>query len=61
MNGADVNQLDESRQAALHHAAGLGYTDLACLLLKKCADHRQVNKDNKVWGVWVIVRLLLLE
>ena len=43
-----MNQIDEKRQTALHHATILGYTDLACLLLKKGADHRRVNTDNKV-------------
>ncbi|XP_063677193.1 arf-GAP with coiled-coil, ANK repeat and PH domain-containing protein 2-like [Bolinopsis microptera] len=47
IHGADVNQIDEKRQTALHHATILGHTDLACLLLKKGADHRRVNTDNK--------------
>ena len=48
IHGADVNQIDDKRQTALHHATILGYTDLACMLLKKGADHRRVNTDNKV-------------
>ena len=52
IHGADVNQIDEKRQTALHHATILGYTDLACLLLKKGADHRRVNTDNKVCQFW---------
>ena len=47
-----MNQIDEKRQTALHHATILGYTDLACLLLKKGADHRRVNTDNKACQFW---------
>ena len=62
IHGADVNQIDEKRQTALHHATILGHTDLACLLLKKGADHRRVNTDNKVlteFVLWIIIPYFL--
>uniref|UniRef100_A0A3P9P9A1 Arf-GAP with coiled-coil, ANK repeat and PH domain-containing protein n=1 Tax=Poecilia reticulata TaxID=8081 RepID=A0A3P9P9A1_POERE len=46
-NGANVNQADSNGRGPLHHATILGHTGLVCLFLKRGADYKARDKNEK--------------